>query len=109
LFSRFGLFYGIMVLVELPILALQLILPDLMVSGAGTLLLLLPAVILQAIGTGALICVVMQEYLNRPVGFGESLRFAVSRLGPLVGTSILSGLIIFLGMLACIIPGIYFA
>ena len=71
---------------------------------AGTFI--LPSFILQTLGTGALIRVVMQEYLGRPVRFGEALRFALGRFGPLLVTAILSGLIVFLGTLACLIPGI---
>jgi hypothetical protein len=108
-FSRLGLFYAIMLIVELPVLALQLALPDLMLNGWGGLLLLLPALIFQTIGTGAMIRVIMQEYLDRPVSFGEAFQFALGRFGPLLGTSILVGLFVFLGFLACLIPGIYLA
>jgi hypothetical protein len=107
LFSRLGTFYGIMLIVQLPVLALELALPDFMVSGFGGLAFLLPGFILQMIGTGALIRVVMQEYLDRPVTFGEAFQFALSRFGPLLGTSLLSGLFIALGLLACFAPAIY--
>jgi hypothetical protein len=91
-FSRFGLFYSIMLIVDLPLLALRLLLPDIMLSGLGLLALVIPTVILQAIGTGALIRVVMQEYLDRPVRFGESIQFALNRLGSLIGTPFWPGL-----------------
>jgi hypothetical protein len=107
LFARLGLFYGIMLLVELPVLALQLAMPDFMVNGLGALVLLLPALVFQTIGTGAMIRVIMQEYLGRPVSFGEAFQFALGRFGGLLGTSILVGLFVFLGGLACLIPGIY--
>lgn len=107
LFSRFALFYTIMMLMELPILALRLALPDLMVSGVGNLVLVIPTLILQTIGTGAMIRVIMQDYLDRPVSFGEAFQYALSRFGALLGTSFLSGLLVFLGCLACLIPGIY--
>ena len=108
LFSRFALFYTIMLVVELPILVLRLALPDLMV-GVGGLLLALPALVLQTIGTGAMIRVVMQEYLDRPVTFGEAFQFALRRFGSLLGTSLLSGFLVLLGFLCCFIPGIYLA
>jgi hypothetical protein len=107
LFARFALFYGIMLVLELPILALRLALPDLMAGGVGLLFLIAPMLILQMIGTGAMIRIIMQEYLDRPVGFGDAIRFALLRFWPLLGTSFLSGFFIFLGTLACFIPGIY--
>lgn len=110
LLSRFALFYSIMLVMALPILVLRLALPDLMVSGVGLLLIVLPvAFVLQTIGTGAMIRVVMQEYLDRPVSFGESFRFALSRIWSLLGTSLLLGIFVSLGFLACLIPGIYLA
>lgn len=107
LVSRFVLLYVMMIIVELPMLAVRLALADFMVGGFGELILLPLTFILQTIGTGAMIRVIMQEYLNRPVGFAEAFQFALSRLGGLLGTSLLSGLLVFLGSLACLIPGIY--
>ena len=108
-FVRLPLLYAIMLVAQLPILALQLTLPDLMMSGVGALMLLLPTVVLQMIATGAMIRIIMQDYLGRPVATVEALQIALHRLGALVGTAILSGLLVFLGSLACLIPGIYFA
>lgn len=107
LVSRFVQLYIIMMIVELPILAVRLALPDFMVGGFGSLILLPLAFVLQTIGTGAIIRVIMQEYLDRPVSFAEAFQFALTRLGGLLGTSLLSGLLVFLGSLACLIPGIY--
>src|SRR5262249_53519919 len=103
---RLALFYTIMLIVELPILALRLALPNLTNTIAENLL-IIPTFVLLSIGTGAIIRVVMQELLDRPISFGPALRFALSRFWPLLGTSFLSGLLICLGTLACIIPGIY--
>jgi hypothetical protein len=109
LFSRLGTFFAIMLVVEFPLLALRLALPDLMVNGLGALALIIPTLILQTIGTGAMIRVVMQEYLGRPVSFGEAFQFALARFGGLLGTSLLAGLFIFLGFLACFVPSVYLA
>ncbi len=109
LFSRIIMLYAIMLIVEVPIIAVRLALPDLMLGGLGSLILLPLTLILQTIGTGAMIRVIMQEYLGRPVSFGEAFQFALSRLGGLLVTSIISGVLIFLGTLACVIPGIYLA
>jgi hypothetical protein len=105
---RFVLFFAIMFLVQVPVLLMQLLLPDFMLRG-GSLILVIPTVILQTIGTGALIRVIMQVHLGRPVGFAEAFQFALRRFGSLLGTSLLSGFIILLGLIACIVPGIYFA
>lgn len=109
LFSRLGTLYAIMLLVELPVFALRLSLPDLMLNGPGPLVVLLPTLTLQTIGTGAMIRVIMQEYLDRPVTFGQAFQFALGRFGALLGTSLLSGLCVLLGLLFCLIPGIYLA
>jgi hypothetical protein len=94
----------------LPILVVRLALPDLMVGGfTGLHILLLLFFVFQTLGTGAMIRVVMQEYLDRPISFGEAFQFALSRFVPLIGTSLLSGILIFLGYVACFIPGIYLA
>jgi hypothetical protein len=109
LFARFALFYTIMLIMALPILVLRLALPDLMVNGVGQLVLLPATFVLQIIGTGAMIRVVMQEYLDRPVSFADAFQFALSRFWSLLGTSLLVGIFVFLGTLACLIPGIYLA
>ena len=53
--------------------------------------------------------VITQEYLGQPVSLGEAFQFALGRFLPLLGTSILAGLGIILGLFLCCIPGIYLA
>jgi hypothetical protein len=50
---------------------------------------------------------VADAYLGEQVGWRQSLRFAVRRLPAVVGLSILSTILIGLGTIACVIPGIY--
>jgi hypothetical protein len=65
--------------------------------------------IAMPITNAATIFAVASEYLDRPATVGGSLRLAVSRFLPLIGTSILKGFAIMLGLVACLIPGIYLA
>jgi len=50
---------------------------------------------------------VADAYLGEEVGWRQSLRFGLRRLPAVVGLSILSTIIIALGTIACVIPGIY--
>jgi hypothetical protein len=109
LFSRLAIFFAIELIVLSPILVLKLALPDLAVNPFGGLLVVLPLFLLAPIGTAAMLRVIMQEYIGERVSLGEAFRFAFSRFLPLLGTTILSSLIITAGMFACCVPGIYFA
>ena len=51
----------------------------------------------------------MEEYAGRRRSIGEAFSFALTRFLPLIGASILVGVIIFVGMLLCCLPGFYFA
>jgi hypothetical protein len=51
---------------------------------------------------------VADAYLGEEVGWRSSLRFALRRLPAVVLLAILSGIIVFLATLLCVIPGIYF-
>jgi hypothetical protein len=112
LLARFPLLFLITLLVQLPFLVLQLIVPLLEKLGAGAVLLsslaaLLSMLILAPLSQAVILYVVMREYVDRPATIGEAFNLALSRFGPLLGTVILSGVLIFLGALACFIPGIY--
>jgi hypothetical protein len=50
---------------------------------------------------------VADAYLGEEVGWRSSLRFALRRLPAIVGLAVLSGLLVGLGTLLCVIPGIY--
>jgi hypothetical protein len=51
---------------------------------------------------------VADAYLGEEVGWRSSLRFALRRLPAVVGLAVLSGIIVGLATLLCVIPGIYF-
>jgi hypothetical protein len=50
---------------------------------------------------------VADAYLGEEVGWRSSLSFALRRLPAIVGLALLSGLLVALGTLLCVIPGIY--
>src|SRR5262249_5525920 len=75
-------------------------------ASLASVLVLVELIIIQPIGTAAVLRVISQEYIGRRVSLGEALSFAMSRFAKLLGTSILAGLLIFLWALAFVIPGI---
>jgi hypothetical protein len=114
LFARFPLVFSISLLVQLPFLVFQLLVPALEQIGVGLVMLtvvaaLVSAVILGPIAQAIILYVVMQEYVDRPTTLGRAFNYALSRFGPLLGSVILAGLIIGVGFLLCVLPGIYFA
>ncbi|MBI3821760.1 MAG: hypothetical protein HY289_03665 [Planctomycetes bacterium] len=108
-FGRLPALLAIQAVVYAPVLILQLTLPDVAVGPLGVLLIFGPLVILGPIGSAATLRIIAQEYLEQPIGIGEAFTFALGRFLPLLGTSILAGLGIVVGMLACCVPGIYLA
>jgi len=113
LLSRLGVFYAINLIVLAPIILVALSVPAItintnnpMLAALLGLVLLILLIILQPIGTAAILRIIAQEYIDRRVTMGEALSFAMSRFGKLLGTSILAGLLIFLWTLLFIIPGI---
>jgi hypothetical protein len=123
LMARLPTFYVINLITMSPMIAFQLALP--LISGqasegvtspeAGMIALLgmLAAIflylILQPLGTAAILHIIAQEFVDRSVTLGDAFSFAFRRFGPLLGTSILAGLTIGLGFLLCMVPGILFA
>lgn len=121
LFSRLPVFYGLNLLVLLPLIIVQVVGPlalgggnaldpAAMVAGGGlALLAVFITLICQPIATAAILHIVMEEYAGRRPSMGAALSFALSRFLTLLGASILVGLLVMVGMLLCCIPGIYFA
>jgi hypothetical protein len=60
------------------------------------------------VGIGTLTTAVSSIYLGEPIGIGEAVRRVRPSLGRLLGTTLLTSLIIVLGMVACVVPGFYF-
>lgn len=123
LFARLPMFYIINLIVLFPVILLQFAVPFITTPGDGAKLdptaliesaglgfaVLLVSLILQPIGTAAILYVIMQQYAGKKARIGEAFAFALSRFPSLLGASILAGLIIGIGFLCCCIPGIYFA
>jgi hypothetical protein len=74
----------------------------------GSLAVLVLTLILQPIGTAAILHVISQEFVNKRVGFGRALGFAFGRFGSLIWASILVGFMVLIGLILCVIPGIMF-
>lgn len=75
-----------------------------LISMAFFILLYLIAV---PIARGALTRAVSDRYLGRPASFGESYRAIFSMFWRYLGTTLLVGLVVGLGFIACVIPGIF--
>ena len=75
---------------------------------AGILVVVFLSFIASQVATAASFKIVSGAYLDVEDDWRDSLRFALSRLRPLIWLAILSGVLVALGFIACIIPGIYF-
>ena len=121
LFARLPVFFAINLIVLTPVILLQVAIPFVVqggnqfdqktliaMAGAGLFALLL-TLILQPIGTAAILYIVMEEYAGRKPSMGEAFSFALTRFMTLIGASIVVGLIVAVGFVLCCVPGIYFA
>ncbi len=118
--NHFQLLVGISLVLYLPIGLLNIVLERVSTQGesagesAGTVLVtILPlalAVIVAGPIVGAAITYALGHlYLGEQVEFGDAMRAAFGLLVPLMGTSILAYLFVFIGLVLLIIPGIYLA
>lgn len=125
LFARLPAFYLINLIVLSPVILLQLAFPFVVDTTHGGrpvnpldpevmfgnraegLLALLLTLLLQPIATAAMLHVVMEEYKGNRVGIGEAFAYAFSRFLPLLGASIVVGLMVGFGCLLCCLPGVY--
>jgi hypothetical protein len=76
-------------------------------------IILLPCILLNLfiatpITNAAIVYATANIYLGKPTSLGDAMRGAMSRLVPFIWTWFLVGLIVGLGMMACIVPGIIF-
>jgi hypothetical protein len=65
-------------------------------------------IIVYPLTTGAMIHAVASEYLGKPTTIGASIGRALQVFFPLLLTSFLMFLVVYVGFLFCIIPGFYF-
>jgi hypothetical protein len=117
LLARLPALYIINLIVLLPVIAYQLVVPLLLEAESptaavgvlgGTFLMLILTLILQPIGTAAILHIISQEFIDRHVGIGSAFGFALSRFGSLLVASIITGIIIGFGFLFCLVPGFIF-
>jgi hypothetical protein len=63
----------------------------------------------QALGSAAVTYGALQHLRGRAPGIVESLRFGARRLLPALGTSVAISLVMFAGLVACMVPCVFFA
>ncbi|HVE92507.1 MAG TPA: zinc-ribbon domain-containing protein [Actinomycetota bacterium] len=84
--------------------------PSAVVAGLGAAVVLgLLGLVAQQLATGAAMRASTEAYLGETPDSGRSLQFALDRLGPLVVLAIIQAVLLILGFLACIIPGVFLA
>jgi hypothetical protein len=69
----------------------------------------LASAVFGSLASAAVIFVVSERYMGRDVTAGEALGKVWNRIGTIVATSIIYGLLVLLGFLLLIVPGFYFA
>jgi len=79
------------------------------VYGLVMLLMALLTMVAFSLATGALTRAVSSRYLNEPASIGACYSFIVGILLKYLGTNLLYGLVIGLGLLLCVVPGLIFA
>jgi hypothetical protein len=105
--KRLPYFFIIQFVVLLPSFAMQAMSP--FVPVGVDMLVLITGLVLGPIGSAAMLRIIVQEYLDGQVSLGEAFQFALGRFLPLLGTSLLVGLCVVVGLFLCCIPGIYMA
>jgi hypothetical protein len=111
LFARLPAFLILGAILLLPMFIVQILQPQI-VSGVGAaagIVMVLFFMIFSFIYAGAVVDVISREYHGKTVSIGGAISFALRRFGPLLGTALLTGLVIGLGLLLLIIPGIIFS
>lgn len=74
---------------------------------AGLLVVSILGALAAQVATAASLKAVSGAYMGEKPDWRQSLRFALSRLGPLVWLGLLTNLLLFLGLLLCVVPGVY--
>jgi hypothetical protein len=65
--------------------------------------------VFESLASAAVIFAVSERYMGRDVTAGEALSKVWTRIGTIVATSIIYGLMVFVGFILLIVPGFYFA
>jgi uncharacterized membrane protein len=72
-------------------------------------ILLVRVYVVTPITNAAVIHAIANAYLEKPISVGDSFKRALPRILPLIGTWVLVGLLVFVGIVLCVVPGILFA
>lgn len=112
----FLLFVGISAIPQIFVLALRLaqllyrpVYPSITTTLWLGLVVLIAALIAYLLSQGGTVLAVSELYLGRPTTIGESLRRVWDELGSIFGVIFLNGLVVAVGLILLIIPGIYMA
>jgi hypothetical protein len=113
LFRRLGTFYLVTLILTSPLLAYQCLVVLAEFTDTAAIVTGLLAIILYFVfvfvATGAIIYIIAQEHIGSPVGTGQAMSYAFRRFGDLFVTSFLVGIVMMVGFMLLIIPGIIFA
>ncbi len=115
-FSLYRRHFGALVTVALVCTGIPLLLRLFLEASGGLLtsvplflLYLISLVVLSLVATGATVFIVAESYLGRPITAGEALSRATPYLGRILACSLLLSVVIGLGMILLVIPGIILA
>jgi hypothetical protein len=110
LFSRLGTFFLVSIILMSPLLIFQLLLPFMppAVIMVGFFISMVLTMIFAFVDAGAIVYIIAQEHIGRPVGIGPAISYAFRRFGDLFVTSLLVGIIVAIGLILLIVPGIIF-
>jgi hypothetical protein len=81
--------------------------PSASVGGAYIVVTIVLRVVSAALVIGALSRGLLDAYVGLPTGWRHSLEYAGERLGPLIWLSLLTSLVVIVGFILFILPGIY--
>lgn len=106
--ENFKLLFTVVLGAFLPIIGFE-VLAAAEPTGGVALLSMIVTVVFESLASAAVIAVVSERYMGRSITAGEALSRIWSRIGTVVGTSIVYSFIVAVGFLLLIIPGFYFA
>jgi len=120
LIARLPAIYIISLIAYVPVLVFQLLHPalrlgsfadrdDMAANLLGSMGQSLISIITTLLATGATVHIMSQEFIDRRASVGEAMGVAMRRFGSLLGTSLLAIIVIVLGLILFIVPGIFFA
>jgi hypothetical protein len=115
LFSNSGAFFLMSLLIYAPFIAFTVWLSNQMTIESATkdvqlhaLVLLVSNLLLGPLVAAAVTFGVLQRLRGKPASFGACLRVGFAQMFPVLGVALLTGLIVGLGSMLCLVPGLMF-